>query len=723
VKYFLIFSVFSFFLSFACAQNEVYFIVYEKSGDPLIGVNIAIEGTIKGTITDSTGRATLHDQPSGQVKIEISYVGFGSQKLVLNFPEDNQKTFTIELEESEEVLQGITISTVRSSRTIEDIPTRIEVITADELGEQAAMNSSNIGMLLSETTGVRVQMTSLSSGNLSIRIQGLDGRYTQILKDGFPLYGGFAGGLSIMQIPPLDLRQVELIKGSNSTLYGGGAIAGLVNLITIQPGKEPELSLMIDQTSALGTTGNLFYTQKYGKSGMTVYGSADHQYAYDPDDDGFSNLPKSNTINLNPKFFWYFNRQTELSIGINTSFDKRTGGDMEVIKGRPDADHVFSEENISNRYATLLDFNSHGDQYDFSFKNSFNFFERELKVPDYIFSGKQLSSFNEILINIDRDKSAWQLGANYYSETFKEHPADSVPARDYSHHTLGGFIQNTTTLSEMFTLESGIRTDYNFDFGTFILPRVSVLIKPAPKLSSRIGGAFGYKLPTIFTEDAEKLYFRGIAPMDPSRIDPEKSMGGNADINYKTSFYGDFTFSVNQMFFITRLKNALVLRSNGLNNGYFYENADGDILSSGFETNVKFSYLDIMLYINYAFILTQLKYDNINHQKPLTPKHNAGFLLMYEVEEKWTAGYELYYTGNQFDEMYDQKPPFWVMGFMVMRKAGKFSIYVNFENFNNTIQSDFEPMVLPPYDNPAFPDIWAPAEGFVFNAGIKYKIL
>lgn len=82
------------------------------------------------------------------------------------------------------------------------------------------MYSSNIGMLLRKTTGIQMQQTSLSSGNMSIRIQGLDGSYTQISKDGMPLYGGFAGGLSIMQIPSLNLKQVELIKGSNSTFYG-----------------------------------------------------------------------------------------------------------------------------------------------------------------------------------------------------------------------------------------------------------------------------------------------------------------------------------------------------------------------------------------------------------------------------------------------------------------------------------------------------------------------
>ena len=202
-------------------------------------------------------------------KLSLKYrsLGMKPMKLSLNFPQDNNRFIEIELEEGGEELEEVIISTTRSTRTIIDVPTRIEVITGEELGEKATMNSSNIGMLLKETTGVQIQQTSLSSGNMSIRIQGLDGRYTQILKDGFPLYGGFAAGLSIMQIPPLDLKQVELIKGSNSTLYGGGAIAGLVNLVSIVPEDTPELNIMLNQTSCIGHNRKCFLCSKVWQNG------------------------------------------------------------------------------------------------------------------------------------------------------------------------------------------------------------------------------------------------------------------------------------------------------------------------------------------------------------------------------------------------------------------------------------------------------------------------
>ena len=457
---------------------------------------------------------------------------------------------------------------------------------------------------------------------------------------------------------------------------------------------------------------------------MSFYGSANNQIAYDPDNDGFSNIPQAQTFNFNPEFYLYFNPKTELNFGLNTTFDNRTGGDMQVIKGNASEENVFSEENISNRYATRMLFKHTSNNRIISLKNSFSYFDRKLVIPDYIFHGNQLSGFSEILVSFHgNERSEWQYGVNHYYERFIEEKTDSFPVRDYTHNTIGGFIQNTTNFGSKFIFEGGLRTDYNLDYGVFVLPRIALLYKPNRKITSRIGGALGYKLPTIFTEDAEKLYFKAIEPLIVSNMNPETSIGGNFDINYRTSFLDKFTFSVNQLFYLTRLKNSLLLRENSSQNGYFYENADGDILSTGFETNVKLTYGDFKLYVNYAFTSTQLLYDNINNQKPLTPKHNAGFVLYYEVENKWSAGYELYYTGSQFDELYDRKPEFWVMGIMIMRHFKKLAVFINFENFTNVIQTNYEPLVLPPYNKPSFPDIWAPSDGFVFNGGLRYIFL
>ena len=163
------------------------------------------------------------------------------------------------------------VTTTRTNSRIEDIPIRVEVIGQSEINEEGNIKPANISKLLLESPSVQAQQTSATNGNVSIRLQGLDGKYTQILKDGFPLYGGFSQGLSIMQIPPLDLKQIEIIKGSASSLYGSDAIAGIINLVSKIPTEKREFNILLNQTSLYGNNADLYYSKKWKKFGFSLF--------------------------------------------------------------------------------------------------------------------------------------------------------------------------------------------------------------------------------------------------------------------------------------------------------------------------------------------------------------------------------------------------------------------------------------------------------------------
>jgi iron complex outermembrane receptor protein len=221
------------------AQNSLDAVIKNAEDNmPLLGANAVVAGTNIGATANIDGEVTLNGIPDGTQKIVFSFVGFSTEEVTLNFPRRTKDTLEIFLQPGGEEMDEVIIQSTRSRRSIADLPTRVEVISGEELTEKGNMKPGDIRMLLNETTGIQTQQTSAISGNSSIRIQGLDGKYTQLLKDGYPLYSGFSGGLSLLQIVPLDLQQVEVIKGSSSTLYGGGAIAGLVNLISKTPGEE-----------------------------------------------------------------------------------------------------------------------------------------------------------------------------------------------------------------------------------------------------------------------------------------------------------------------------------------------------------------------------------------------------------------------------------------------------------------------------------------------------
>jgi iron complex outermembrane receptor protein len=353
-----------------------------------------------------------------------------------------------EHEEEEEVI----IRSTRSSRTIQDIPTRVEFVAGEELDEKSNMKPGDIRMVLTESTGIMTQQTSATSANASIRIQGLDGRYTQLLKDGFPLYAGFSGGLGLLQTPPLDLQQFEVIKGSSSTLYGGGAIAGLVNLISKSPREERELKFHIDLTSAGGVNTSGFYGKRSGKTGLTVFASRNSNAPYDPADIGLTAIPKFERYTLNPKFFIFFSEKTDVMIGANYSTEERTGGDLNYIKGNNAGG--FFETNNSDRFSTQFQFQHHfGKCSHITVKNSFNHFRRNISSPSYDFRGIQNGTFTEAMYAYHGDVSEWIAGLNLLTDDFKEERLTGTPLRNYQQLTAGVFVQNNWKLNEKFHLD------------------------------------------------------------------------------------------------------------------------------------------------------------------------------------------------------------------------------------------------------------------------------
>ena len=700
----------------AQSQNSIQFKIVDKaSNEPLVGATAYINETTGG-IADDNGLVVFNIAEESVI-VKFSFVGFDTQTRFFTFPLPSNDPIIVLLEYSEEEMEEIVVSTSRASRSIEEIPTRIEFLGEEELQEKAIMRSDNIAMLLRESTGIQMQITSPSSANQSIRIQGLDGRYTQLLKDGFPLFGGFAGGLSIMQIPPLDLQQVEVIKGSNSTLYGGGAIAGLVNLISIRPQMEARRRVMFDVTSARGTTLNTFMAKRNDRFGYSLFASGNSQKAYDVNSDNFSEIPENRSLTLNPTFYYYPSDQAELKLSLNGTFEDRVGGNMDAIDLGQGSGSNYLQENLTSRISYQLSYTKAWANARLEFKNSLLHFDRQIKQPAYKFDGEQYTSFSEFNLSTGSDKSNWTFGANFYTDKFKEGELITED-RSYDQSTFGLFVNQIETLSERFSLESGLRADNNNRFGWFALPRVALMYKANSKLSMRIGGGLGYKTPTVFTEDSERLSFKGLTAFNLNDLDAEKSYSGNLDFNYKTTIGNNWTFSVNQLFFHTQLKNPVVLRGNNIDQVYHFENADGQLRTQGMETNLKLTYNDFKFFLNYALIDTKLKYDNINNQKPLTAKHNIGAVLVYEEEDKWRLGLETYYTGRQSHTDYSQTKDYWLVGFMALRKFEKVSLYLNFENFSDTRQSRFENINLGSSMHPELLDVWAPLEGFVMNAGI-----
>ncbi len=577
-----------------------------------------------------------------------------------------------------------------------------------------------MSMVLNESTGIKVQQTSATSNTQSVRIQGLDGRYTQILKDGFPAFGGFSGSLSLLEIPPLDLRQVEIIKGPSATFYGGGAIAGVVNFISKEPEKERATSLIINQTSARGTDFSLYDSQKFQRFGYAFLGSVNFQKEYDVDDDDFTELPRTVSFAVSPRVFLYVNDQTRLVIGNSTSYQKRKGGDVFVIRGRADNLHQYFEANNSVRNITTIQFERelNGGRKLIA-KQSIAVFNRKIETPDYVFKGRQLNSYTDISYFLPAQQHAFVFGGSTTYDQFSEDLTNGGPRRNETRTAIGGFVQDNFTITHKLSMEAGFRLDYLRHHGVFPLPRVSLLYRLNDHLSSRFSFGLGYKAPSIFAEDAEEVLFRNVLPIG-NTLKAERSRGGTLDVNYRNTIGEKISYSINHMFFYTRIVDPLILTSG--NSGLLrFINAGEPVRSAGFETNVRFVYDIVKLFAGFTFTDAKAGYLQGNQTLPLVPKSKLNSALLFEKESNFKAGLEAYYTSSQVLTDGSRARHFWVLGIFGEKTCGAISLFFNAENITDTRQSRFGRVVLPPHQNPTFAEIYTHTEGRIFNGGIKLR--
>ncbi len=713
MKYLFVFLIF-FIASNSYSQYSIRISLKTSEGNqPLEGATARIITLQKIQASDSLGKIVFSDLPPGKYLVTISYVGFQQTSVSITLPQENEAEVLLTEEEEDE--EEVIVNATRTSRLIRDIPTRVEIISGEELGEKANMKPGDIRMLLSESTGIQTQQTSATSYNSSIRIQGLDGRYTQLLRDGFPLYAGFSGGLSIMQIAPLDLKQVEVIKGAASTLYGGGAIAGLVNLVSKTPGEKRELNFLANGTSARGLDLSGFYSQRFEKIGLTIFGSSNGGKAYDPADIGLTAIPKFSRYTIHPRIFFY-GEKTDLNIGLNYVWEDRLGGSMGYINN---GSQGYFEKNETRRFTTQFDLRRKiGKNASINIRNSYSTLDRSITIPAYAFEAVQQSSYSEINFTTGDERSFWIAGVNYLTDDLQEKRNTFTP-RDYHINTLGLFVQNSWKPTENFSLETGLRGDQVNEFGFELLPRISAMFKLKNQITLRIGGGFGYKAPTVFNEESEKIQFQNILPIDQLRVKNERSAGGNFDLNYRTNI-GGVGFTINQLFFYTQLDRPLVLSYSGSTAQFV--NADGHIDTRGLETNLRFTYHDFKLFVGYTYADVKSHFKDEKLWFPLTPRHRVNNVLMYEQEDKWKLGLEGYYFSKQKLSDGSFGRSYWILGFMAEKIWEKISVYINFENFTDTRQTRFDNIFSGPINNPVFRDIYAPVDGFVVNGGIKIRL-
>ncbi len=519
-----------------------------------------------------------------------------------------------------------------------------------------------------------------------------------------------------MQIPPLDFKQVEIIKGSSSSLYGGDAIAGIINLISKQPKEKREITVLLNQTSLGGSDVNAYFSQRWKKIGFSLLSANNFQVAKDINSDGFSDMPITKAFTITPTLYFYPNATTTLRFGLNTTFDNRKGGDMQVLKSEPDTFHKYFEEDISKRFSTQLQFNKQLEkEKSIIIKNSVSYFDRAINQSNSAFKGKQVSSYTEGTFNFKILRHQLVTGINLYSEKFTEDSSRSHLQRNYNYTTTGLFIQDDWKPIDKLSFQAGIRTDYENQFGAFFLPRLAVLYKLTDNFYVRVGSGLGYKLPTIFSTASEEAGINRIQPLS-AKIKAEKSASGNLDFNYKTKFGDEAFLTFNQSFFVTQINDPLVLQTTS------FVNKAEPVITRGFESSIRLRWEALQLFTGYTFVDAKRKYDVLQNAVPLTPKHKIVTTVSYEKEYNFSIGAEGFYTSSMFRDLDSKTTGYFIFGLIAQKHFEHFSLIVNCENITDVRQTRFENIVVPPITSPTFRQLYAPLDGRVFNVAIRFKL-
>lgn len=275
--------------------NIIGHVLDESTKEHLSFISVSLKGTTIGTMTDASGHYFLKNLPEGEFTMEVSAVGYKtvSRKVTLRKGKTLEENF--EIEEDLIALDGVVVSANRSETTRRMAPTLVNVMDVKVFENT---NSSTLSQGLNFQPGVRVENNCQNCGFQQVRINGLDGPYTQILIDSRPIFSALAGVYGLEQIPANMIERVEVMRGGGSALFGSSAIAGTINIITKEPvrnsGQLTHTLTGIGGTSSWdnNTTLNASLVTDNHKAGLYIFGQNRERSGYDSDGDGYTELPK-----------------------------------------------------------------------------------------------------------------------------------------------------------------------------------------------------------------------------------------------------------------------------------------------------------------------------------------------------------------------------------------------------------------------------------------------
>ncbi|MBN1416132.1 MAG: TonB-dependent receptor [Bacteroidales bacterium] len=565
-------------------------------------VSITVKGTTIGTVTDETGHYQLINVPVGEITIVASMVGYKSVEKTVITDANTIQEIKFELVEDIHHLEEVVVSGNRSEQKRVDAPVIINTISSKLFNSS---QSVTLGEGLNFSPGLRLENNCQNCGFTQVRMNGMEGPYSQILINSRPVFSGLAGVYGLELIPANMIEKVEVVRGGGSALFGSNAIAGIINIILKNPLiNSYEVGVNYAQTGigvnekggAVPDYSAIFNTSMISddrKTGIALYGFARKREMFDANNDAFSEIAPMNNLTVGTRLFHCFGYRNKLVFDFFAIKEQRDGGNKQ---DQPLHERDIAESVQHDLKTGAVTYEQFFRQYDLlsiyasgQFLNRDSYYGANQSLSDYgntqdqtynagaqykaVFGNASLITGIENTSGFLNDK---KLGyPDYDNAVIVNDSIISVPhtdntvVADQSSAITGGFAQYEVKLKKL-KIAIGARYDHyevknlaeeagETKKGNVFSPRISLMYEILKKLHARVSYSQGFRAPQVFDEDLhiETSGLRKVIHVNDPGLKQENSRSIMASLDFKGmtgNVYAGFLLEG----FYTRLDNPFV---------------------------------------------------------------------------------------------------------------------------------------------------------------------
>ena len=702
-------------------------IIDKNTGEHLPYMVVVLKGTTIGVTTESTGHYMIRNVPEGRFVVEVSAVGYKTQSYEVDIKRGKSYEVNFTLEEDLVQIEGVIVSATRSETTRKMSPTLVNMVGMDVYNKT---NSTTVAQGLAFQPGVRVENNCQNCGFQQVRINGLDGQYTQILIDSRPIFSALAGVYGIEQLPANMVDRVEVMRGGGSALFGSSAIAGTINIITKEPVRNSasisNTTTSIGGTSALHNTTdiNASIVSEDNKLGIAVFGQNTEKDAWDANGDGFTELSRISGQTIGFRGYVKTGLYSKITAEYHHLQEYRRGGDNLDL---PPHEAMIAEQ-------TEHGINTGGVKFDVFSKDNkhrFNAFTsiQHIVRDSYYGAGMDPNAYGKT------NDLTWVGGAQYIYRMAEclFMPSDLTVGMEYNEDYLqdnmwgydrvtnqtvrivSAYAQNEWKNSRWGFLVGGRLDKHNLIKKVIFSPRANLRFNPTENVNFRASYSYGFRAPQAFDEDLHIDNVGGTVSMirlsEDLQVEKSQSLSVSADLYHS---WGDWQGNVLVEGFFTDLDDVFALKELGFENGVLIKERHNESGARVFGANLegKIAWRNVFQ-LQAGLTRQSSNYkearswsDDVEATRKMfrTPDLHGYMTASYNPLKDLTLSLTGTYTGSMLIEHHAgmieknltvETPGFWDMGFKSaydLKMHGNVSLQLNagVQNIFNSFQDDFD---------------------------------